>query len=64
MTERYAKRMAQLVARLDDRLLESVDRLVADGVVTSLVPSRSGWWNSISSDPLTFVAVDKSREPA
>ena len=33
--ERYAGCMAQLVTRLDDRLLAHVDGLVADGVVAS-----------------------------
>ena len=35
ITHRYAFRMAQLVARVDDSLVAEVDRLVADGVVAS-----------------------------
>src|SRR5262249_25269562 len=35
ITLRYANRMAQVVTRLDDKLLAEVDRLVADGVVAN-----------------------------
>ncbi len=35
MALRYAKCMAQLVTRLDDRLVEKVDALVSDGVVAN-----------------------------
>ena len=35
IANRYAERMTQLVTRIDDSLVDAVDRLVDDGVVES-----------------------------
>lgn len=35
LAKRYANRMAQVVTRLDDKLVADLDALVADGIVTS-----------------------------
>ena len=35
MTNRYAERMTQLVARVDDEFIEAIDRLIEEGVVAS-----------------------------